>query len=504
MTQEPIRLATRAKITRAEGIDADKMLALAKASAPDPSVFGSFAPLFWRVRASSNRLDFYHTRMRPGRTKTLGNFERMLKEGVSYQNSHDWTRNGWGQSLDGRTITTDEIDREIGEPVVEVWGDFFTLSGLSLEGQHTDHFGAAIRAGVWRDVSVGFFASDIECGLCGKQSFEWWKEDGCTHIPGVEYELATGEGDTIRAVAWAWINDGELSEVSQVFDGATPGAAVAKAEQMSLEGQLPEETRAKVERRYQVRLATPQRRYTLGGLPLIERGGEQDMALKRGITKRAVEDETPITPDGDEETPITPIDSGDETPEGEETPVTPGEGEGTEEPPEIGDETVITDPATEEEPEGDEEDGERGLEHPAPATAPAGDVLAEERARLRGTGIDLGRDPVKAVRALASEVLRLRPLADDGKRYRKDLESETLAAGARAYGPKFHEERYRGILAQLDLEGIRELRDTFNARGDQQFGGGRQTIEDAEDSGTDEEPVNGKTKRQLDPDRFKA
>ncbi len=225
------------------------------------------------------------------------------------------------------------------------------------------------------------------------------------------------------------------------------------------------------------------------------------MALKRGITKRAVEDETPMVPDGDEETPITPID-GEGEGEGDETPVTPGEGEGTEEPPEIGEETVITDPDTDEEGEGegDEEDGERGLEHPAPAT----DVLAEERARLRGTGIRLGKDPVKAVRALASEVLRLRPLADDGKRYRQDMESETLTAGARAYGPKFHEERYRGILAQLDLDGIRELRDTFNARGDQQFGGGRQTIEDAEDSGTDEEPVNGKTKRKLDPDRFKA
>lgn len=501
MTHEPIKLGTRARITRATGIDTTKMLELAQATAPDPTVFEHYTPFFWQVNASSNRLDFYYTRMRPGRSKTLGNFVRGLKAGVSYQDSHNPYKNGWGQSLDGRLVTTDEVDEETGDQIVEAWGDFFTLSGLQLGDQNTNDFTAAIRAGVWRDVSVGFFASDIECGLCGKQSLDrWWSDDGCQHIPGVEYEY---EGK--RQVAWAWINDGELAEVSQVYEGASPGAGVVKAEQMSLEGALSEEERMKVERRYQVRIATPQRRYALGGIPLV--GGGEDMPLKRGIGKRNIEEleEQRIT-DGDDAEPegtdATTDADDEEEPEGEGADDSATEGD--DEP------DVAFDADADATPEGDEGDsdgdgeGERAVQ---------GDPLAGERARLAEAGIRIreGADPAKVVRALADEILRLRPLADDGVRYRDDLTAETLAAGVRAFGRSFDEEQYRGILAKLDVDGLRTMKKTFDARADQRFAKKRVTSDEAEDEGTDEEEettpaprARGKRGKTFDPERVKG
>lgn len=494
MQREPIRLGTRARITRAVGIDTEHMLELARATAPDPSVFDEYAPLFWRVMASSNRLDFYHTRMRGGTGKTLDNFVQGLKRGVSYQDSHDPTKNGWGQSLDGRLLVTDEYDPEIGEHITEVWGDFFTLSGINLSGQSTSDFGAAIRAGVWRDVSVGFFATDIECGLCGRQVYEFWSDDGCPHLPGLEYELHTDSGSTVRKVAWAWINDGELSEVSQVYDGASPSAAVVKAEQMSLEGMLPESERARIERRYQVRIAQPNRIYALGGMPL----DKEDEDMQR---QQRTQDE--LT---DQQLTNAPQDDDDETRASEQ------DDQQHEELHEITEETVI-EFSDERATTDDELDGMAQIEAEM-LTGEEGqlDVLHEERQRWAEHGIRIGTSPVKAVRALAQEVVRLRPLADMGVRYREELIENTISEGVRAYGASFPSEQYRGILSKLDIDGIRTMRDTFAGKADQLFAGGRVTREEAEPEGTpeSERAATVTTKRgkrgstKIDPTRFKA
>lgn len=479
MTTEKIKLGTRAKITPATALDTDRLLALAMERAPDPSVFETYSPFFWRVKASSDRLDFYHTRMRAGRNRTLGNFERGLKAGVSYQDSHNPYKNGWGQSLDGHTIKTDEVDPETGKPITEVWGDFYTLSGINLSGQNTDDFTAAIRAGVWRDVSVGFYASDIECGICGKQMMDWFSADGCQHVPGVEYEE---EGQ--RRVAWAWINDGELAEVSQVYEGASPGAAVVKAEQMSMEGALDERARATVERRYQVRIATPDRTYALGGVPLIDREGTTMQRQKRQSEELEPQVLDGETQDDEELEPVVDTSAG-------ETP--------TDETPEpVDEDTVIVDGTDEGAVDAELQDSE---ERAAPT-----DVLAGERARWAEHGIRLGTDPVKAVRALAQEIVRLRPLADDGKRYKDDLIADTIASGVAAYGKGFDEEQYRGILAKLDLDGILTMKRTFDARADEMLPTKRVTVEDADEEGV--RPETTKTKRggarKLDPARHRA
>lgn len=470
MTQGAIKLGTRARVTPAK-LDVERLLDLAKASAPDPSIFDTVNPFFWDVRASSNRLDYYSTRMRAGRGKTLDNFVRGLKDGVSYQDSHNTYKLGWGHSLDGRLVTTDETDEEIEQKIVEAWGTFFTLPDQTFAGQDTNSFINAVRSGVWRDVSVGFAASDIECGLCGKQSFEWWKDDGCPHLPGLDYELATGDGGTITRTAWAWINDGELLEVSQVYEGASPAAAVVKAEQMSAEGRLTEMDRARVERRFSTRIATPERRFALGAVPGERRGVMPDKDKNQRGSEEQDETVDPVEQVADE-TVIAPLEDDEES----RTTEADAELEGTAQ---VEAELLTT------------EEGQL-------------DVLSEERARFAPHGITLGRSPVKAVRALGDEVVRLRAalaqertLANIGRRYKDDLIEDTITEGVRALGKDFRADQYRAILGQLDIDGIRLMRDDFAARAT--FPTERITKEDAEHEG----PATRRVEDD-DPERFRS
>jgi len=414
---EPIKLGTMARVTTTPEIKVDALLAIAKERAPDPSVFDGKQPFFWQVRASSNRLDFYDTRMR--RT-TLDNFARGLADGVSYQDSHNTRKNGWGQSLTGWVVETDETDEEIGERITEVWGELFTLPGLTLGDQSTDSFIEAVRAGIWRDVSVGFYASDIECSICGKQSFEWWKDDGCQHIPGYTY---TFEGKEIKA--FAWINDGNLVELSQVYKGASPSAAVTKAGQMSQDGRLTEGERAFIERRYGVRLAEPGRIWTPGQARQTSK--EQNMLTDINETAKQVIEKALAR------AVTLGLDVADDTPIGERV-------------------TKLVD----------------ALERAQADHLAALDTISEGTAALD--------------RATA-EIERLRPLADDGKAYRTHLIDDTVAAGARALGKDFREEVYRGILEKLDIAGIRTMKEDFTRQGDALFASNRVTREADEDAG---------------------
>jgi hypothetical protein len=419
---ESIKLGTRATIKAAPPLEATKLLALAKERAPDAAVFDQRSPFFWQVRASSNRLDFYDTRMRPA--TTLVNFARALGEGVSYQDSHSSWKNGWGQSLKGYLVDTNETDAAIGDAITEVWGDLFTLPGLTLAGQSTDSFIDAVRAGIWRDVSVGFYANDIECSLCGMQSFQWWKEDGCSHIPGNTYKV---KGEDVRA--FAWINDGELVELSQVYKGASPSAAVVKAQQMSDAGKLPDQERAFIERRHGVRLVEPAPKWALPCGVAAER-------------KDRTMDEQELTIAADERDQIA---------------------------------SALQRAAS--------------LKIALPGDgAPLSDrvvALVDQVVRIdaeRATLTDEIAELTTARTADQTELARLKPLAEEGVAFRAQVVDDAIAAGARAFGASFNEDTYRGILARLDLDGIRAMRDDFTRTGDAALAGGRRTREQADDA----------------------
>lgn len=472
MAHEPIKLGTRAQVRAAKALDAQRLLELAKERAPNPDYLEVHPPAFWQARASSNRLDFYFTRMRPGKNRTLGNFVRGLKEGVSYLDSHDNRKNGLGQSLDGQLVKTGETDPDTGEEIVEVWGDFFTLSGVNINGHSSDDFIALIGAGVWRDVSVGFFASDIECGICGKQVFDFWAEDACPHFPGLDYE-ENGK----KVTAWAWINDGELSEVSQVYDGASPGAAVVKAEQLSQEGMLDDQSRMRVERRFNTRIALPQRRWALGGVPLIDpRGGHMGKQIDEQIIRDAeeleVQTEEEVIEEGIEDD-ATVVEFLEATEDEERDTALEA----------VTDELLTTD------------EGQL-------------DVLAEERARLAPHGIKLGRNPVEAVRVLGDTILQLRTrlaeqesLAQIGKRYRDDLIEAAIQAGIRAKGDQFKADLYRSMLQGADIDTIRTVAEDLGAEGDALYPSGRVTRDVEEQAPA---PADEPIELQVDAEAFSA
>lgn len=421
----------RAKVAPDSPLNTAALLDLARAGAPKPERLTEDNTGFWRVQASSNVLDFYSTIMDEA---TLKNFATDLIDGVSYQDSHNARQNGWGQSIDGQvTRNTAETVTETGDTLLTVEGTFYTLLGETVNGQSTTGFLNMIEGGVWRDVSVGFYASDIRCSICGNQSLDgWWKDDGCAHVPGLTYQI---EGKKTENLAWARIMDGHLVEVSQVYDGATPGAAVLKAEQMNAEGRLTEADRAQLNRRLEVRMRAPDRTYALGAIPTT-RGGTTAPTATAGADRQT-------------------------TKRGQHM------GELTQE--------QIEDLQARDQ---EYQSASRHIENVA-----ADDYVKLVEGQTLPTRVKALVTGVSSLRATLierdAEVARLTPLADDGKAYRADLIDEALGEGTRARGKDFKSETYKRNLEAMDIDGIKLMRDDFRAVGDQRLGVGKDVPTDA-------------------------
>ena len=200
------------------------------------------------MEISSTRLDSYFTHMM---ASTLQNFAQEAQEGRSFLDSHDGGKLGLGYTFGG------ELAIE-GDNALAV-ANFYTVPGIRFGGQHsfasTDDFIKAVEARIVRDVSVGFHGGRWVCDICGGDYFRYSQ---CSHFAGVEYEQTGEDGVTKRTLATVGIHDAHLSEVSAVFDGATPGAMIRKAQAGVRDGQLKGEALAFLEQRYRVPLlSTP-------------------------------------------------------------------------------------------------------------------------------------------------------------------------------------------------------------------------------------------------------
>ena len=200
------------------------------------------------MEISSTRLDSYFTHMM---ASTLQNFAQEAKEGRSFLDSHDGGKLGLGYTFGG------ELAIE-GDNALAV-ANFYTVPGIRFGGQHsfasTDDFIKAVEARIVRDVSVGFHGGRWVCDICGGDYFRYSQ---CNHFAGVEYEQTGEDGVTKRTLATVGIHDAHLSEVSAVFDGATPGAMIRKAQAGVRDGQLKGEALVFLEQRYRVPLlSTP-------------------------------------------------------------------------------------------------------------------------------------------------------------------------------------------------------------------------------------------------------
>lgn len=239
--------------TRAASLSS--LQAMVKERANDPSVFDGNDPFIFSGCVSTSLRDSYFTSMA---TTSLTNFATDMEEGVALLPSHNAYRLNFGKSLAGRFI------RGKGERVSRTEGEFFMLPGSTLDGIATDEVIRNIKAGVLTDLSVGFYGGRWVCDLCGED----YLRGACPHWLGMEYP--PGEDGGERRLATATIHDARLSEVSVVYSGATPGAAIQKVVRAVEAGQIePEKVRA-LEACYRVKLPGT-RHYTPGFTP-DERG----------------------------------------------------------------------------------------------------------------------------------------------------------------------------------------------------------------------------------------
>lgn len=187
---------------------------------------------------SNDRLDSYFTKMDP--VTTLRNYVDDLKAGTSLQEGHDIRKNPYGRSYDGILIPAGDEPGSFNA----VRGHWYIIRGLTINGSNTDDTIRAIKAGIIRDMSVGFGGQEMwyRCSSCGRDIWDW----ECPHIPGL-----MDENDRLN---FAWVVDAHLREVSTVYKGSTPGAYIDKARQYIEQGQLSQQHIHQLEQRYQVRL----------------------------------------------------------------------------------------------------------------------------------------------------------------------------------------------------------------------------------------------------------
>ena len=167
---------------------------------------------FFRFEAviSNTNLDTYYTRM--DKETTLKNYVEDAKRSVMLLDSHQYTKLGYGQSIDAR-FEGDDVVATFEVPKGITYGGTLTFAT-------TDDFIRAVRTSLLRDMSVGFNGGIQECNICGGDMHRYSE---CPHWPGEVYEI-----DKKDVMAEGLIKDANLSEVSAVFDGATPGAEILR------------------------------------------------------------------------------------------------------------------------------------------------------------------------------------------------------------------------------------------------------------------------------------
>jgi hypothetical protein len=218
---------------------------------------------------SNNRLDAYLTKMDPA--TSLRNYREDLMNGVSLLEGHDISKSPYGRSYDAELIQSDDD--------AAVRGHWYILRDTVINGENTNDRIKTIRAGITKDMSVGFGGPDISyrCSSCSRDLLNDWE---CTHIPGLE--------DEDGRMSFAWIENARLREVSTVYKGATPGSYIEKARAFVQQGQLSKNNIMRLEREFQVRLDNGERSFFM---PKKEDGERMNILdeLKKAIRENKLE-----------------------------------------------------------------------------------------------------------------------------------------------------------------------------------------------------------------------
>lgn len=384
-------------------VPVEDLVARAQAVAPDPAIFAQHPPFFWRAEISNSALDAYYTRMA---TSSLQNYAADATAGVSFLPAHDVRAAPLGRSLRGEYQRTPAGQREW------VTADFYTLQGADPA---VDAFIARVRGGLVQDVSIGFYGARFRCSLCGAVTPPDARTGpACDHVPGLEYPDPTSGR---RQLAFLWVEDAHLAEVSAVYEGATPGATIvaAKARALAAAGALPREAAEQLRARYAVPVEVPR---VFAVAPAGARAAQED-------AEDAMEW-------------VTDLRAALAAADGAAVPDDPA--------------AVLT-----------------AVREALAAGRAAQQDLAAARAALERATAE--RD------ALRAELETLRPLAADGARYREDLLAAALAEGVRAHGAAFPRERWAERLAQADLAFIQDMQAEWAAIAAARLPAGRQTTD---------------------------
>jgi len=245
----------------------------------DPAILEERAPFFWSLEASSTLIDAYSSHMT---LNTLANFQADAKAGVAFLPGHKHYELPFGRSLDAQIETAMEPDR------TRMVADFYTLPGLTLNSVKTDDLINGIRSGILRDVSIGFFGGESRCDLCERDIWDW----DCPHVPGMKYEVKSADG-VMRVVLATYAVDGaRLSEVSSVYDGATPRAEILKAEREAAEGRMKPDAVRMFETRYRMKLPAAKRQFS--GVTLEGKKLEAEQIVNQVREVLAIDDKTDL------------------------------------------------------------------------------------------------------------------------------------------------------------------------------------------------------------------
>lgn len=219
---------------------ADLMTVIKDRHMLDPTILTERPPFLWDAEISSDLIDAYSSFMA---STTLSNFRDDAKAGVSFLPGHKHSELPFGRSFDAILEDTQSPSR------TRVVASFYTVPGLKLNNISTDDLIDGLRSGILKDTSVGFHGGEQLCVLCGRSIWDW----DCPHVPGLKYEVK--ESDVIRVkLATYGVHNARLSEVSSVFDGATPRAEIIKAEREASEGRMRPDAVRLFEERYRVKL----------------------------------------------------------------------------------------------------------------------------------------------------------------------------------------------------------------------------------------------------------
>ena len=212
---------------------------------------------FFPAEISNQNLDSYFTKMAES---SLRNYAEDASNGVSFQNSHKSRELGVGMVISG----------EYDETAKRVLADIYTVRGIKLNADlDTDNFIKGVETGLIRDVSIGFKSGEDYKETCNLCHNPFWSYE-CRHIAGMKYEMADDPDadptnqNTNEQMAFVWIENARLSEVSAVYDGATPGAMIlTKAIREARAGRLSNNMRVEINKRFHVDIHEP--RKTFGG-----------------------------------------------------------------------------------------------------------------------------------------------------------------------------------------------------------------------------------------------